>query len=211
MRKRNWSQYNAQLVERGSITFLIDPKLLKQAPKLNKRGRPRLFSHPLITILLMIKIHYHLTYRSLEGFVKSSLPLIEKNIELPTYSLICKRASQLKNDLPKLSSRRPQIILLDASGIKVYGEGEWKCKSHRRRWLKVHIALDAKTQEVIALETTESHVSDCIIAPKLIDKCPKSMKKTIADGGYDTKKCLSLIKERGAKPLYSTQEKRHNQ
>ena len=122
MRKRNWPQYNTQLVKRGSLTFLIDPKVLKLAPMLNRRGRPRLFSHPLIQMLLLIKLHYQLTYRSLEGFAKSILPLFEHELLLPTYSLICKRASKLHKRLPKLSSRRPKIIMLDATGIKVYGE-----------------------------------------------------------------------------------------
>ncbi len=205
MRKRNWSQYNANLVKRGSITFLIDPSVLKIVPELNSRGRPFLFSQALLQMLFMLKIHYRLTYRSLEGFSKSLIPLMGYQVALPTYSLICKRASTLVNSLPKLSSRRPHIIMLDATGVKVFGEGEWKRKIHgastRRKWLKIHIAVDAKTQEIISVEATKSSITDCIVGPKLIDKCPKSMKKTLADGGYDTRKCISSIEGRGAKPL----------
>jgi len=62
--------------------------------------------------------------------------------------------------LPKLSSRRPKVVLIDASGIKVYGEGEWKVKVHgaskRRKWIKLHITIDAKTQEIIELESLKS-------------------------------------------------------
>ena len=74
MRKRNWHKYNRDMVKRGSITFFIDPKALTEKPKENKRGRPRLFSSPLIHLLLVLKVQYRLTYRTLEGFIKSMLP-----------------------------------------------------------------------------------------------------------------------------------------
>lgn len=108
-----------------------------------------MFSLPLIHLLLILKIQYRLTYRALEGFAKSMLPHIESGIFLPTYSLICKRASDLEALLPKLSSKRPKVVLLDATGIKVYEEGEWKVKIHgaskRRKWVKLHIAVDENT------------------------------------------------------------------
>jgi hypothetical protein len=163
--------FEGGLVKRGSITFFIDPVALTEKPEENKRGRPRLFSHPLIHLLLVLKIQYRLTYRTLEGFAKSILPYIQADIFLPTYSLICKRASKLEALLPKLSSRRPKVVLIDATGIKVYGEGEWKVKIHgaskRRTWIKLHIAVDEKTQEIIHLEITNGHEADCKIGPKI--------------------------------------------
>ena len=105
MRKRNWHEYNQNLVKRGSLTFFIDEKALTQKPKENKRGRPRLFSNPLIHMLLILKSQYRLTYRALEGFSKSILPLLHASLDLPTYSLICKRASNMEALLPKLSWR----------------------------------------------------------------------------------------------------------
>ena len=205
MRKRNWAQYNKDLVKRGSITFFIDPDVLKQSPKKNKRGRPRLFSLPLIHLLIVLKIQYRLSYRSLEGFSKSILPLLNTATALPTYSLICKRASTLEALLPKLSSRRPQVVLIDASGIKVYGEGEWKVKVHgktkRRKWIKLHIAIDAKTQEIIELEVSHGHRADCLVGPKLIKQLPRSTKMVIGDGGYDTRKCRRTIMQIGAEEL----------
>jgi len=205
MRKRNWHKYNQDLVKRGSITFFIDPVALTEKPEENKRGRPRLFSHPLIHLLLVLKIQYRLTYRTLEGFAKSILPYIQADIFLPTYSLICKRASKLEALLPKLSSRRPKVVLIDATGIKVYGEGEWKVKIHgaskRRTWIKLHIAVDEKTQEIIHLEITNGHEADCKIGPKIIDNLPKSVDTVIGDGGYDTKRCRQAIHRVGAKEL----------
>ena len=205
MRKRNWHKYNQDLVKRGSITFFIDPEALTKKPEENKRGRPRLFSHPMIHLLLILKIQYRLTYRALEGFAKSMLPYIQADIFLPTYSLICKRASKLEALLPKLSSKKPKVVLIDATGIKVYGEGEWKVKVHgaskRRRWIKLHIAVDEKTQEIIHLEVTNSHESDCKVGPQIIENLPKSVDTVIGDGGYDTKRCRQTIHQRGAKEL----------
>ncbi|MCP5489889.1 MAG: IS5 family transposase [Chlamydiales bacterium] len=205
MRKRNWHKYNRDLVKRGSITFFIDPNALTEKPEENKRGRPRLFSLPLIYLLLVLKIQYRLTYRTLEGFAKSILPHIEPDIFLPTYSLICKRASHMEALLPKLSSRRPKVVLLDTTGIKVYGEGEWKVKMHgaskRRKWVKLHIAIDENTQEIIHFEITKGHEADCKIGPKIIEKLPKPVETVIADGGYDTKRCREAINQIGAKDL----------
>jgi hypothetical protein len=138
------------------------------------------------------------------------LPRIEPGIFLPTHSLICKRASNLEALLPKLSSRRPKVVLIDATGIKVYGEGEWKVKMHgaskRRKWIKLHIAVDEKTQEIIHLEVTHGHEADCKIGPKIIDNLPKSVDTVIGDGGYDTKRCRQAIHQVGANELIPPRE-----
>ena len=125
MRKRNWKEYNRALVQRGSLTFLIDPKSLQTiTPKRTKqKGRPQEFPLGLIEVLLLIKIHFKMPYRMLAGFTRYFLEQM-KNIPIPTYSLVCKRAKNLTHLLPKLSTRRPSIVIVDATGIKVCGDGE---------------------------------------------------------------------------------------
>lgn len=201
MRARNWRQYNKSLVRRGSLSFLIDPKYLKQLkPKKRKGpGRPLAFSDQLILMLLMIKIHFKLPYRMLEGFTKYILT----GIKLPTYSLTCKRAITLHLNLPQLSSKKPHTILVDASGIKVLGEGEWKVKVHGkgrpRKWIKLHLAVDAKTQEIVAELTTDSSVGDPTAFPILFAQTHHRVKEVIADGAYDSKDIRELIKQQGEK------------
>jgi hypothetical protein len=203
MRKRNWRQYNKALVQRGSLSFLIDPKCFKQLrPKKRKGpGRPLAFSDQLILMLLMIKIHFKLPYRMLEGFTKCIL----NGVELPTYSLICKRAIKLHLDLPELSSKRPHTILVDSSGIKVLGEGEWKIKVHGkgrpRKWIKLHLAIDAKTQEIVAELTTEASVGDPTAFPVLFAQVNCKVKEVVADGAYDSGDIRNLIKQQGGKAL----------
>ena len=205
MKKRDWSKYNKALVERGNVTFYIDENILKRDRKMKTFGRPRIFSHPLIQLLLILKIQYSLSYRMLEGFAKNTLSYLYPKISLPSYSVICRRAAELKDELPKLSSRKPQSILIDATGIKVYGEGEWKVKvqgkTKRRKWIKLHAGIDERTQEVIVLEVTPGNVADCKAGKKVIEKLPKSMKMLTADTGYDTRNIRNLIRKKGAKSL----------
>ena len=205
MGRRNWHRYNQDLVKRGSLTFFIDPKALLAEAEENKRGRPRLFSSALIHLLLILKIQYCLTYRALEGFARSILPSLQKAIRIPTYSLTCKRASSLEAILPKLSSKTPKVVLIDATGVKVYGEGEWKVKKHgaskRRRWIKLHIVVDQESQEIINLQSSDGYVADCIVAPQMIKQLPSSVETVIGDGGYDTRQCREAIDTIKAKEL----------
>lgn len=203
MRKRNWRIYNRALVHRGSITFLIDQKLLDnlEAKTAKKMGRPVQFSDALISLLMMIKIHYRLTYRALEGFAKAIL----LNFSLPTYSLICKRALHLIHSLPALSTRRPATMILDASGLKVCGEGEWKVKVHGRakppKWIKIHIGIDPKTQEIVAETTTTSKTADSKQTHALLKQTPNSVKITLSDGAYDRKEAREAICKKGSQAL----------
>lgn len=207
MRKRNWRQYNKALVERGSLTFLIDPKSFKSLfPKKQKRrGRPQAFSDGLIELLLMIKIHYSQTYRSLEGFTRSLLSLMKFPMKIPTYSLTCKRAQKLCKRLPKLSSRRASTIIVDASGLKIFGEGEWKVKIHGkgrpRKWIKLHVAIDANTQEIVAEVSTESSAGDGSVFPIVFGQIKHRVREVIGDGAYDGQEIRQAIRDRRGRSL----------
>jgi hypothetical protein len=207
MRKRNWRQYNKALVQRGSLTFLIDPKMMKtlalQVHK-KRRGRPLEFSNEFILILLMIKIHYKMPYRMLEGFTRFFFEQIKK-IKVPTYSLICKRAKGVARKLPKLSSCRPSTIIVDATGIKVQGEGEWKVKVHGkgrpRKWVKLHIAIDARTQEIVGEISTEGSVDDGKAFPDVMCQVSSRVETVIGDGAYDDQDIRDWIRKKGGKAL----------
>ena len=204
MRNRNWAEYNKQLVQRGSVTFLIDPKIL-QTKKSKHRGRPTEFSDALIIMLFMLKIQYHLPYRALEGFAAWIFGYMYPQLVVPSYSLICKRVANLGYSLPQLSHYRAQTVLIDASGVKVMGEGEWKVKIHgkskRRKWLKIHIAVDADSQQIVAETTTESTVADSLMTQALLDQAGNSVKTVIADGAYDRSNARDVIKKNKARAL----------
>lgn len=208
MRKRNWSQYNKDLVQRGSLTFLIDPKMFKKLrvpPQVTRVGRPQEFSNPLIELLALTKTHFKMAYRFLEGFSKSFLPKLIPGLKLPTYSLICKRLVSLGATLPALPPSKSSTIILDATGMKIADEGEWKVKIHgrnqRRRWVKVHIGLDPMTQQIVAEVTTESNIGDSKVTKELLDQVPGKIRKVIADGGYDKEQARKEIRKRKARQL----------
>lgn len=207
MRKRNWREYNKKLVQRGSLTFLIDPKIMKTlAPKAQKKrkGRPLEFSDQLILLLLMIKVHYKMPYRMLEGFARFFFEQFKK-MKVPTYSLTCKRAKGLSIKLPKLSSCRPKTVIVDATGIKVQGEGEWKVKVHGkgrpRKWIKLHVAIDERTQEIVGEISTEATVDDGKAFPKIMQQVRGRPKLVMGDGAYDDRDVRDLIWKKSGKCL----------
>jgi len=207
MRERTWPQYNKDLVQRGSITFFIEEKTLRSIQNFKAKsagGRPQKFPSAPIELLLIVKIQFSLSYRSLEGFSRSIFQLMKRWFEIPSYSLVCKRAKDLAHLLPKLSSRRPKIILIDASGIKVFGEGEWKRKIHGvgrpRKWLKMHIAVDEVSQEIVAERLTSSLVADATMVKTLLEAAA-SVKVVKADGAYDRKCARDAVRTRGAELL----------
>jgi len=198
-KNRNWSQYNKKLVNRGRITIWIEESLAKNPfDRQLGRGRPR-FSDTFLIAALSLRIVYSLSLRSLQGFMMDIFMLLGINLPVPHYSLYSKRIKNLK--LPKLSSRLPSHILIDTSGVKVIGEGEWKVKVHgtgkRRKWLKLHIALDENTQEIMVVKATSSSVGDSKMAKELIEGCPCSVKKVTADGGYDGYAVRKVLYDRG--------------
>jgi transposase-like protein len=207
MRKRNWREYNKRLVQRGSLTFLIDPKVAKTLgveSQKKKKGRPLEFSDQLILMLLMIKIHYKMPYRMLEGFARFFFEQFRKT-KIPTYSLVCKRAKGLSTKLPKLSSRRPRTVIVDATGIKIQGEGEWKVKIHGkgrpRKWIKLHVAIDEQTQEIVGEISTEATVDDGKAFPKVMRQVKGHPKNVIGDGAYDDRDVRDWIRKQGGKSL----------
>lgn len=203
--KRCWKEYNRSLVQRGSITFWIDENFLKNSDVFEEtKGRPR-FKKSLILSGWILKIVYKLTFRSLEGFFNSLLHLIGSEITSPHYSLFCKRSKEVSSLLPKLSNRRPIEIVIDASGLKIFGEGEWKTYKHgrskRRKWIKVHAAVDPKTGECIAVKITDEKGADSSQLKDLLSDCPKGIIRAYADGAYDTKICRGLLRDRGIEDI----------
>ena len=188
------------MVQRGSITFWIDTEFLKAADfQESTKGRPR-FKTSLIYMGWILKTTYRLTFRSLEGYFNSLFALLEVTAIAPHYTLFCKRGKEVAELLPNLSSRRPLEIVIDASGLKIYGEGEWKTYKHgrekKRRWIKVHAAIDPKSGECVAAVITGEKGADPSQLPSLIENTPRSVKKAYADGAYDTLNCRKILKRR---------------
>lgn len=193
-RIKNWSQYNKSLIQRGSINLWISDDVIskwKSDKHTCKKGRPEVYSDEAILCALIVRTVYHLPLRALQGFLFSMIVLLLPDLPIPSYSQICRRAKNLGRDIEKLSQKRPKDIVFDSTGLKVYGEGEWKVRQHgvskRRTWRKLHIGLDPQSNEIILGELTSNGTGsgDGTVGKRLIEKLPKGVKRIIGDGGYD--------------------------
>jgi IS5 family transposase len=150
------------------------------------------YSNIAIEMLLTIRELFKLPYRATEGFSKGLVSLMQINLQIPDYSALCKRASKLDVhlDLPKKSGKIDVIV--DSTGLKVYGEGEWKMKMHgkakRRTWRKLHLMIDADSQCIVAETLTKNDVHDTNPVPSMLDSLDNAVNKFYGDGIFDTAK-----------------------
>ncbi|MEX3593080.1 MAG: transposase, partial [Burkholderia sp.] len=130
-RVRNWAAYNAGLINRGNVTIWIDEAVFAKIPDaIPARGRPCLYGDTLIQALLGVKTVYRRTLRALQRFTQSLLDLAFPILPVPNYTTLCRRAKTLDVKLPILRDNEPIHLVVDSTGLKVYGEGEWKVRQH---------------------------------------------------------------------------------
>lgn len=207
-KKRDWSAYNKSLIERGSLTVWIDEEALAQWAAEDDPfhiGRPFVYSDLAILFLLTLREAYGLTLRSAQGFAQSIFEILGVALTIPHYSTLSRRAATLQVDLDASPSDGPRVILLDSTGLKVFGEGEWKVRKHgyskRRTWRKLHLAIDAKTQEVVASVLTTNAESDASVVEEILDQINTPVEAFKADGAYDQFYVYETLKERKIKPV----------
>lgn len=203
----NWAEYNAALKARGSLTIWLDKDMQWYAPASGKRGRQRIFSDAAIQFGLSIKCLFGLALRQSLGLVESLLRMAGLDWRVPDFSTVCRRQKALQVQLPYRASTCALDLLVDSTGIKFLGEGEWKRKKHgaeyRRQWRKVHLGIDANTLEIRAIEVTNNRVGDAPMLPELLGQIPSDepIASVSADGAYDTKACHAAIIELGAQAV----------
>lgn len=207
-RIRNWSDYNKSLIQRGSLTFWVEEDSLKKwqsNDSTGKAGRPFVFSNEAMIMLLVIRERFNLTLRSLQGFSESLFSLMKLNLTVPCYTQISRRAKSLYKTIARLSKTPARHIIFDSTGLKVYGEGEWKVrtygKSKRRIWRKFHIGIDAETQDIVVCELTSHSVGEVPSAVRMLDKIPGKLETVRGDGAYDPNAVRAKIYEKGARAI----------
>jgi hypothetical protein len=141
----------------------------------------------------------NMALRQATGFVESLLQLIGLDWRVPDFSTLCRRQKTLVVDIASRRASEPLHLLIDSTGIKVEGEGEWHARKHgvssRRVWRKIHLAIDKRTLEVCAVEVTSSNVGDAPMLPELLGQISQEQEigSVTADGAYDTRKCHDAI------------------
>ena len=197
-RVKNWSEYEKALVQRGSITFWMSGDFEKTWMYVGKKQRGSQFDYTNQAILLMLTVKevFHLTNRGVEGFMRSLFRMMKINLPVPDHSTLSRRGKDLKVTLPKKASQSLNIIM-DSTGLKIYGEGDWKVRMHgvskRRTWRKLHIGANPEGGEIQAVLLTENNISDDQAVEKLLEQIEQTIIDFAADGAYDRRKVYDSL------------------
>jgi len=209
-RIRNWKEYNQSLVNRGSITFWFNEDAIEKwysNEKINKRGRPDTYSDDAILCALMIKAVFHTPLRALQGFIKSIIIILGLNLVCPHYSVFSRRAKALQIPMRKLLKPGEKLnVIFDSTGVKVFGEGEWKVRKHgyskRRTWRKVHIGMCADSGQVVISAMSSNSVSDEEAMIHMMGALEGiELGDVLGDGAYDTIDCREAIHDYGGRQI----------
>lgn len=207
---RNWKKVNMKYIKEGQLYLSFDflDNWDEEVATLNKNKEGSRYKYPdsLIRFCSVLKVCFHIGFRQEQGFLQS----LQKWIPIPdviSYSQIDRRINEIGLDLVKSLAKQEdtQIIAIDSSGIKLYNSGEWIREKHKKRkpFLKLHIAVNIKTKQAVAIEITEDKVGDSKLGLKLIDKARNigRVTKAIMDGAYDKYSIWNGLNARGIKPL----------
>lgn len=204
----NWRDYNESLVQRGDITLWFDEDVIDAWEHSNdepKVGRPFIYSDMAVECLLTLRELFRLPYRQTEGLGRSLVKLMQADVAIPDYSSLAKRAATLRISLSVSARRGPIDVVLDSTGLKVFGEGEWKMRKHgkskRRTWRKLHLTVNPATQEIEAELLTENSEHDADQVDELLDQVNGPIAAFYGDGAFDQWKVYDSLDERTIQPI----------
>ncbi len=201
-RVTNWPSYDRGLVARGSLTVWFSPEAISAwAPeKTGHRGGQRRYSDVAVQTALHLRLLLHLPWRQTEGLLRSLMALSGLDLEVPDHTTLSRRSRYLSTDL----RRRPTLgsihLIVDASGLKVFGQGEWAAAKYGCRcmgWRKLHLAVDQQGR-IVAAELTDNDVADASVFPSLLSRTDGKVARITADGAYDRRDVYKAASSRGA-------------
>ena len=197
--KRDWSKYNKELINRGKINFWIKPRVFKEweAKKRKKNGHPLVYGDELIKTMSYIRFKFHLSLRETEGFFLSLIQLMQPLRKVPCYTQLCRRMKKLCLPGELLDKRQVTDIVLDTTGLKAYGEGEWRAEKYggKKCWRKLHLALDPASGKLLLAEVSQEHAHDTTYLEQALKKTNTRKGKVLIDGIADSFKCYELAKK----------------
>lgn len=202
---RDWSQYNAAAKKSGAITFYISQEAIAawhNEDLTGERGASDTYSDMAIEACLTLKVAYGLSLRKANGFIQSIFDLMNLKIKCPDYTTLCRRAQYIKPIFARPVTTEPIVVALDSTGVKVYGEGEWKVRQHgvskRRTWLKLHMAVNVHNHHIESFEVTANNIADSEVAPSLLKAIRAPVRACSGDGAYDAEAVYQAAKDIGA-------------
>jgi hypothetical protein len=209
----NWPEYNRSLKLRGSLKIWVPYEVLQNWYYTGEleRGSPPDYSDECIEFCLTLKAVYGLGYRQTEGFIESIFSMRKINLSVPTYSAMCKRSKTIKVKKRKIHRQakdkncKGRKASADSTGLKVYGEGEWKVRKHgwskHRTWQKLHLMIDPDEKYILANELTTNAVDDAAVVTSLLTQHTGSIAEFSGDGAYDKKKVYDILSKKKIKPI----------
>ena len=204
-RIRNWSEYNRALKQRGSLTLWISKEALANWTTNDLTGEPGAsptYTDLAIETMATVQAVYSLAGRQTQGFLESIFELMKIKLSVPDHSTLSRRRRSLTITLPVQDWSKSRHLVVDSTGVKVYGEGEWKVRQHgiskRRTWLKLHLCVDEATREVVSAVASTNDISDAEVLPELLEDVPGEITQVSADGAYDQRKCYQALNKHNA-------------
>jgi hypothetical protein len=205
-RIRNWKEYNRSLRERGSLTFWISEELIDNwltKEKTRGRGSAPRYTEAALLAMASVKFVFQQAGRQTCGLVASVFRLMKVALPVPDHSTLSRRMRLLEVRLPLLPGKQARHIVCDSTGLKLYGEGEWKVRLHgwqkRRTWRKLHLQIDEATNEIVVAGASENSVSDDDMFVEMLEGNEEEIEQISADGAFDRKKVYQAIEKRKIK------------
>ena len=175
-RVANWPAYEAGLRRRGDVTFWMDEEAVAgwRAPRRTTPGRQPRYSDLPIELVLTLRLVFHLALRQAEAFTRGVLRLLGLELAAPDHTTLSRRGRSFAGrQLRATPHSAPVHLVLDSTGLQLFGQGEWDAAKHgrkRRQWRKLHLAVDAGSGEIAAHVLTEGTTDDTTQAPALLDQ-----------------------------------------
>ena len=205
----NWAEYNESLRQRGDLTIWVsdEAQSVWRAPRRTSRGGQRRYSDLAIETCLTLRTAYRLGLRQTQGLMGSIGTLMGLDIRVPDFSTLSRRANSLSiAQVMRQAGSMPVHLVVDSTGLKIFGEGEWLAQKHktrgiRRRWRKLHLGLDLHSGAIVCANLTHDEVGDSTALPGLLDQLDAPVTGFLADGAYDGESTRDLLRERYGETL----------
>jgi hypothetical protein len=191
-RVTNWSEYDAALRQRGSLTVWFTEEAIaawRAEPRTTRGGQPH-YSALAIATGLTLRAVFRLTLRQTEGLIGSIIRLLCLDLATPDHSTLSRRAETLEIVRVPANAEHVHVhLLVDSTGLKLSGAGEWLVEKHgtsrRRSWRRLHIGVDADTGQIVAAALTTNDVDDGSQVGPLLDQIDRPVAAFTGDGAYD--------------------------
>ena len=205
----NWAEYNESLRQRGDLTIWVsdEAQSVWSAPRRTSRGGQRRYSDLAIETCLTLRTAYRLGLRQTQGLMGSIGTLMGLDIRVPDYSTLSRRANGLSiAQAVRQAGSVPVHLVVDSTGLKIFGEGEWLAQKHktrgiRRRWRKLHLGLDLASGAIVCANLSHDDVGDSTALPGLLDQLDAPVTGFLADGAYDGASTRDMLRHRYGETL----------